>query len=158
MTTSTNRKVVLTLGIGLLAAGAIYVIRYFATRPKKTDGSTDEEVTIQGALTSLYNDLFGDKKPVEVTATKSNVATNYTDQKNAIANDMLYGGLSEQEVRRANELTNLDANNDCLLDGTEKQDYVSKTTGKTNKGIPTQKCISEALEKGMDVRTYIAQR
>ena len=153
MTTSTNRKVVLTLGIGLLAAGAIYVIRYFATRPKKTDGSTDEEVTIQGALTSLYNDLFADKKSGPAV-----VATNITEQKNAIANDMLYGGLSEQELRKANEMTNLDANDDCLLDGTEKQDYVSKTTGKTYKGIPTQKCMGEALSKGMDVRTYIAQR
>jgi hypothetical protein len=153
MTTSTNRKIVLTLGIGLLAAGAIYVIRYFATRPKKADGSTDEEVTIQGALTSLYNDLFADKDSGPAV-----VATNITEQKNAIANDMLYGGLSEQELRKANEMTNLDANNDCLLDGTEKQDYVSKTTGKTYKGIPTQKCIGEALTKGMDVRTYIAQR
>jgi len=153
MTTSTNRKIVLTLGIGLLAAGAIYVIRYFATRPKKADGSTDEEVTIQGALTSLYNDLFADKDSGPAV-----VATNITEQKNAIANDMLYGGLSEQELRKANEMTNLDANNDCLLDGTEKQDYISKTTGKTYKGIPTQKCIGEALTKGMDVRTYIAQR
>ena len=153
MTTSTNRKVVLTLGIGLLAAGAIYVIRYFATRPKKTDGSADEEVTIQGALTNLYNDLFADKKSGPAV-----VATNITEQKNAIANDMLYGGLSEQEMRRANELTNLDANNDCLLDGTENREYTDTKTGVKYKGLPTQKCIGEALGKGMDVRTYIAQR
>ena len=157
MTISTNKKIVLTIGVSLLAVGAIYVIRYFATRPKKADGTPEDEVTVQSALTSLYNDLFT-KKPVEVTATKSNVATNYTDQKNAIANDMLYGGLSDQEIRKANEMTNLDNNDDCLLDGTENREYTDTKTGKKYKGLPTQKCIGEALTKGMDVRTYIAQR
>jgi len=159
MTTSTNKKIVLTLGIGLLAAGTIYVIRYFATRQKKGSGTQGEgEVTIGSALGSLYDDIFGTKKPVEVTATKSNTATNYTEQKNAIANDMLYGGLSQQELKRANELTNLDANNDCFLDGTENTEYIDKVSGRKYKGLPTQKCMKEALDKNMDVRTYIAQR
>lgn len=157
MTTSTNKKVVLTIGVGLLALGTIYVIRYFATRPKKSDGTNEDEVTIGSALGSLYNDLFS-KKPVEVTVGKSTTATNYTEQKNAIANDMLYGGLSQQELKRANELTNLDANNDCLLDGTESKEYTETKSGKKYKGLPTQKCVGEALDKGMDVRTYISQR
>jgi hypothetical protein len=152
MTATTNKKVILTIGVGLLALGTIYVIRFFATRPKKNDGTPEDEVTIGSALDSLYNDIFGTKK------TTPNVATNYTEQKNAIANDMLYGGLSEQEVKRANELTNLDANNDCLLDGTENREYTDTRTGKKYKGLPTQKCTGEALTKGMDVRTYIAQR
>ena len=152
MTVSTNKKIVLAIGVGLLAAGTIYVIRYFATRPKKSDGTPEQDVTITDALKNLYNDLFADKKSDSV------VATNITEQKNAIANDMLYGGLSEAEMKRANELTNLDANNDCLLDGTENRDYTDKRTGKTYKGLPTQKCISDALAQGMDVRTYIAQR
>ena len=159
MTTSTNKKIVLTLGIGLLAAGTIYVIRYFATRQKKGSGTQGEgEVTIGSALGSLYNDIFGAKKPVEVTETKSTAATNYTEQKNAIANDMLYGGLSQQELKRANELTNLDANNDCFLDGTENTEYIDKISGRKYKGLPTQNCMKAALDKNMDVRTYIAQR
>jgi len=157
MTTSTNKKIVLALGVTLLAAGAIYVIRYFVTKPKKSDGTKGDgtkgeaQASVSSALGSLYDDLFGAKKP-------SSVATNYTEQKNAIANDMLYGGLSEQEIKRANQLTNLDANNDCLLDGTENREYTDTKSGKKYKGLPTQKCIGEALEKGMDVRTYIAQR
>lgn len=153
MTISTNKKIVLTIGVSLLAVGVIYVIRYYATRPRKADGTPEGEVTIESALTSLYNDLFADKKSGPAV-----VATNITEQKNAIANDMLYGGLSDQEIKKANEMTNLDDNNDCLLDGTENREYTDTKTGKKYKGLPTQKCIGEALSKGMDVRTYIAQR
>ena len=149
MTNETNKKVLLGIGVSLLLVGSYFAYRYFATKPKKNDGSTPPEQ--QPSIASTLGSLF--------TSLREKKADNtYVEQKNAIANDMFYGGLSEQELKRANELTNLDANNDCLLDGTESKEYTDQRTGKKYKGLPTQKCMSEALSKGMDVRTYIAQR